>query len=56
MSVELCCAPSMACDREELSSDSSRKMQDNEETTSEASWTAVTKKKRKRDVEAEARG
>ena len=33
LSVELC-APSMACDREEVGSDSSRKMQDKEETTS----------------------
>ena len=47
MSVELC-LPSMAGDREEMCSESSRrKMQDKEETTSEASWTAVTKGKGK---------
>ena len=49
MSVEMC-SPSLACDREEVCSDSSRKMQDNEETTFEASWTAVTKVKRKINV------
>ena len=37
----------MACDMEEVYSDSPRKMQDKEETTSEASWTAVTKGKEK---------
>ena len=37
------CSPSMACDLEEVCSESSRKMQDKEETTSEASWTAVIK-------------
>ena len=37
MSVESC-SPSMACDMEEAGSESSRKMQDEEETTSEASW------------------
>ena len=31
-------------------------MQDKEETTSEASWTAVTRRKRKRGVEAGTRG
>ena len=40
-------SPSMACDMEEVGSESSRKMQDKEETTSEASWTAVTKGKGK---------
>ena len=38
---------SMACDMEEVSSESSRKMQDKEETTPEASWAAVTGKKEK---------
>ena len=42
MSVEMC-SLSMACDMEEVCSESSRKMQDKEETTSEASWTAATK-------------
>ena len=41
------CSPSMACDMEEVCSESSRKMQDKEETASEASWTAVTKGKEK---------
>ena len=31
------CSPSMACDMEEVCSESSRKMQDKEETASEAS-------------------
>ena len=44
MSVESC-SPSMACDMEEVCSP--RKMQDKEEATSEASWTAVTKGKEK---------
>ena len=39
----------MARDREEAGSESSRKMQDKEETTSEASWTAVVKRKRKKE-------
>ena len=42
------CSPSMACKMEEVCSESSRKMQDKEETTSEASWTAVTRGKEKR--------
>ena len=46
MSVELC-SSSMASDMEEAGSESSRKMKDMEETTSEASWTAVTKGKEK---------
>ena len=46
MSVELC-SPSMAGDREEGCSESSRKMQDKEETTSEASWTEARKGKEK---------
>ena len=41
MSVESC-SPSMACDMEEVCSESSRKMQGKEGTTSEVSWTAVT--------------
>ena len=45
MSVESC-SPSMACDMEEAGSESSRKMHDKEETTSEASW------ERKSGVEA----
>ena len=45
MSVESC-SLSMACDME-VCSECSRKMQDKEETTSEASWTAVTKVKKK---------
>ena len=44
MSVESC-SPSKACDLEEACSECSRKMQEMEETTSEASWTAVTKGK-----------
>ena len=40
-------SPSMACDMEEVCSESSTKMQDKEETTSEASWNAVTKGKEK---------
>ena len=35
------------CDMEEVSSESSRKMQDTKETTLEASWVAVTGKKEK---------
>ena len=46
VSVESC-SPSMACDMEEVGSESSRKIRDKEETTSEASWTAVTKGKEK---------
>ena len=47
MSVESC-SPSLACDVEAADSESSREMmQDKEETTSEASWTAVTKGKEK---------
>ena len=45
-------SPSMACDVGEVCSESSRKMRDKEETTSEASWTAVITGKRKRGVEA----
>ena len=42
------CSSSTACDMEEVvSSESSRKMQDKEEATSDASWTAVTKGKGK---------
>ena len=46
MSVESCW-PSMAREKEEVCSQSSRKMQQKEETTFEASWTAVTKGKEK---------
>ena len=42
----------MTCDLEEVCSESSRKMKDMDETTSEASWTAVTKGKEKKGVEA----
>ena len=42
MSVESC-SLSRAGDMEEVCTESSRKMQDKEETASEASWTAVTK-------------
>ena len=38
----------MVDDMEEVSSESSRKMQDKEETTSKASWTAVTQGKEER--------
>ena len=41
------CSSSMACDMEEVSSESSKKMKDMDEITSEASWTAVTKGKEK---------
>ena len=46
VSVESC-SPSMARDMEDVCWESSRKMQDKEGTTSEASWTAVTKGKEK---------
>ena len=46
MSVESC-SSSMACVMEEVCSKSSRKMKDMDETTSEASWTTVTKRKEK---------
>ena len=45
LSVESCMS-SVACDMEELSSESSRKMQDKEETTSEVSGTAFSKRKK----------
>ena len=41
------CSSSMACDMEEVCSESSKKMKDMEETTSEASLTTVTKGKEK---------
>ena len=41
------CSSSMACDMEEVSSESSRKMNDMDEITPEASWTAVTEGKEK---------
>ena len=57
MSVELC-SSSMACDMEEVGSESSRKMREKEETTSEAPWTAVAKRKKKKvwrlELESEA--
>ena len=46
------CSSSMACDMEEVSLESSMKMKDMDETTSEASWTAVTKGEEK-ESEAE---
>ena len=55
VSVESC-SPSMACDMEEVYSESPRKMQDKEETTSEASWTAVTKGKGKQVWRLEPEG
>ena len=55
MSVESC-SPSMACDMDEAGSESSRKMKDKEETTSEASWTAVTKGKEKKVWRLESEG
>ena len=44
MSVESC-SSSMACDMEEVISECSRMMREKEETTSEASWTAMTQGK-----------
>ena len=41
------CRSSVVGDTGEVSSESSRRMQDNEETSSEASWTTVTKGKEK---------
>ena len=41
------CSSSMACEMEEVSWESSKKMKDMDETTSEASWTAATKGKEK---------
>ena len=41
------CSSSNACDIEEVSSESLKKMKDTDEITSEASWTAVTKEKEK---------
>ena len=39
------CSSFMACDMEEVCSESSRKMKDMEETTSEASWTSSVKRR-----------
>ena len=50
------CSAFLACDMEEVCSESSRKMQDKEETTSEASWTAVTKRKEKEAWRLEPEG
>ena len=47
MSVESC-SSSIACDMEDVGSESSRKMREKEESTSEASWTAVTKELERR--------
>ena len=55
MFVELC-APSRACDREEVVSDSWRTMQEREETMSEASWIAMTKGKGKETWRLEPEG
>ena len=41
------CSFSMACDVEEVGSESSKKMKDMDETRSEASWTAVTQGREK---------
>ena len=41
------CRSSVVGDMEEVSSESSRRMQDEEETTPKASWTAVTERKEK---------
>ena len=51
VSVESC-SLSMACDVEEVCSESSRKMQDKEETTSERFVDRSYKRKRKRGVQA----
>ena len=48
------CSSSMACDMEEVSSECLKRLQYKEETMSVASWTTVTKGKRKRGVEAGA--
>ena len=45
MTLETLCP---SCGMEAAGSESSRKIQDKEETTSEASWTAVTTEKKKR--------
>ena len=56
------CSSSIACDVEEVSSESSMKIKDMDEITSEASWTAVTQEKEievwrlKREGEAEKPG
>ena len=41
------CSSSIACDMEEMSSESSTKMKDMDVITSEAWWTAVTEEKEK---------
>ena len=51
------CSSSIACDmEEEVSSESSKKMKDMDEITSEASWTAVTKGKEKEAWSLEPEG
>ena len=47
MSVESC-SPSMVCDTEEVSSESSKKVKDMNEITSEVLWTTVTKGREKK--------
>ena len=47
---------STACDIGVVSSESSRRMQDKEETMSGASWTAVAKRKEQEELEAATRG
>ena len=49
------CWSSVVDDMAEVSSESSRKVQDKEETTPGASWAAVTGRKEKEGVEAGAR-
>ena len=50
------CRSSVVDDMEEVSSESSRKMQDKEETTPEASWAAVTGRKEKEEWRLERDG
>ena len=49
------CSSSIACDMEEVSSESAKKMKDMDEITSEASWIAVTKEKEKERCEVWSR-
>ena len=50
------CRSSVVDDMEEVSSESSRKMQDKEEATPEASWVAVTGRKEKEGWRLEPEG
>ena len=50
------CASSVACDMEEVSSESSMRMKGMGEITSEASWTAVTEEKEKQVWSLELEG